>query len=214
MSKRLLIITLLTWGIVGGANLLASQIETEVMSSLDKDFIAKFEEISIDPVTQEEVFSSGQLMFKAGGLMRFEYKEPDDQLIIIGKQKVWIYDRLLNNVTIADLAETDITKLLIFFRNTKNLSKEFNSIKTSTYFILKPMEHQKLLYFKSLNDKHPLDEIHLAYDVNSKRIEKIGVLGADSSVRIFKFSSFEYPLNIDERDFVFILPPYVEIIER
>ena len=134
----------------------------ELLDFFSKDFKVKFEETLNNEYLNYQASAEGTLYFRKGGLLRFEYIKPDPQLIIVGKNKVWIYDQTLNNVVIADLDNDDVVKSLVFFRQHSNLEQFFSVISKSKNKIIEPMANQKILYLKSVDPDHPLSEIHLA----------------------------------------------------
>lgn len=195
-------------------NTLISNTLADLLVFFDRDFRVKFEETLTNSDLNYKASSTGNLYFRKGGLLRFEYEQPDPQLVIVGKEKVWIYDELLNNVVIADLNTNVMLQDFIFLRWPEKLKQLFSVISKSSTQLIKPMVNQKMLFLKSVDPKHPLAEIHLAYDSTSKRIEQIGVVDRDSYFRILKFSDFEYPSDMEDSQFLFILPENVEVIEE
>jgi outer membrane lipoprotein carrier protein len=76
-----------------------------------KDFVrntqaarADFEQKVYDRAGKLTQESKGNFVFQRPGLFRWEYAKPVDQLIVGDGERVWIYDRDLNQVTVRKLS--------------------------------------------------------------------------------------------------------------
>ena len=209
--KRLTGVSLLIFILQLSPNIVAADL-AEAARLLNRNFTAFFEETAI--FNEQQTFAQGTMKLKKGGLMRFEYSAPDEQLIVIGEEKIWVYDPVLHNVTIAKLADVDEIKALVFFQDSARLGEFFSLALEPKQEILKNMSGQKLLYLRTIDSHHPLEEVHIAYNFDNRDIEQIGVIDRNKQIRVFRFDDIRYPEDIEGDNFVFNLPPDVEIIEK
>ncbi len=186
----------------------------QVAATFSQNFIANFSAEIHDNYHLEPVTSSGKLYFKKGGLMRFEYSMPDEQLIILGKKNIWIYDPALNTVTIASVKTISNLNSLFFLNSPNKLADNFYIISKPQQNLLHAMTGQKLLFLKSNDPSNPVGEIHLAYNADTKLIEQLGIIDTQNLTRIFKFSEFAFPSQLLDEKFEFIVPKNVDVIQE
>lgn len=205
---------ILVFFIIGASlNVVADQATELVSNALNKNFVAQFSLQITDLINSQTQSAKGKFFYKKGGLMRFEYEEPSDMLFIIGMKKIWIYDLQLKNVTIKSIDDIPQIDSLVFFRQPELLPKLFHSVDNTNHLILKAMTNQKLFLLKPYDASNQLSEIQLVYNPETRLIEQLGIIDQNNNTRIFKFSEFEFPLDILDNKFEFIIPKNVEIIE-
>jgi outer membrane lipoprotein carrier protein len=64
---------------------------------------ADFNQKVVDKDGKTVQSASGRLVFSRPGKFRWEYRKPDEQLIVGDGQKLWVYDKDLNQVTVKKL---------------------------------------------------------------------------------------------------------------
>ena len=65
------------------------------------------------PDIEEPVISRGTVYFKVPDCMRWEFKEPDVQLLISDGKKLWFYDASLEQVMIGEVAQVTEARLMM-----------------------------------------------------------------------------------------------------
>ena len=98
------------------ANLFANDLLLKIQKSWDAidTFQADFRQTSTSSLGQN-ITAKGVVRLKKPNLIRWEYFEPEEQLIIVGKQKVWIYDPLLDSISIEKKEEIARIDIFNFF---------------------------------------------------------------------------------------------------
>jgi outer membrane lipoprotein carrier protein len=99
MRKLLLVLLLLVPG-----TLLAADVETlKTMLNQTQSAKARFAQVVIDKNKKTLQQSSGTMEFSRPGRFRWEYNKPYEQTIVGDGQRLWIYDKDLNQVTVRKL---------------------------------------------------------------------------------------------------------------
>ena len=65
------------------------------------------------PDIEEPVISRGTVYFKIPDCMRWEFKEPDVQLLISDGNRIWFYDASLEQVMVGDVAQMTEARLMM-----------------------------------------------------------------------------------------------------
>lgn len=73
----------------------------------------------------EVLTAQGSIAYRKPGQMRWEYDPPNEQLLVTDGETVWLYDPLLENVTIESLAEVTPGTPLTFLLGAGELTRDF-----------------------------------------------------------------------------------------
>jgi outer membrane lipoprotein carrier protein len=99
--KRLPALLLLAWPAFAAAASAVDQLHTFLHDT--KTFRAKFEQKVTDADGIELQHGSGEVMLERPGKFRWDYDEPNGQLIVSDGQRLWVYDRDLEQVSVQRL---------------------------------------------------------------------------------------------------------------
>ena len=69
--------------------------------------------------------AQGQVAYERPGRMRWNYEPPNEQLVVTDGRSVWLYDPLLDNVTVQPLEEVTQGTPLAFLLGVGNLARDF-----------------------------------------------------------------------------------------
>jgi len=177
-----------------------------------KGFSLNFLETNYDAYNQQTLKAAGSLDYYQG-LLRFEYSEPEKQTIVVGEKKIWVYDPVLNNVTIENVDKIKALDSLLFFRKTEALNQVFKEEKVKVP-LLTPKPNEGLLNLVPKKKEGLVKQVQIAYDKKIYSIEQIVIVDNQENIRMFQFSNFTSKSNFSAKDFVFILPKNVETIEN
>ncbi|HDJ27838.1 MAG TPA: outer membrane lipoprotein carrier protein LolA [Proteobacteria bacterium] len=83
------------------------------------------------PDIEEPVISRGTVYFKIPDCMRWEFKEPDVQLLISDGKKLWFYDASLEQVMIGEVAQVTEARLMMHLLT--NLEKLQDDYQVTVY---------------------------------------------------------------------------------
>jgi len=91
-----------------------------------KSFEAEFKQKVIDEKKVELQAASGQMYLLRPGKFRWDYKEPDEQVIVSNGEKIWLYDQELEQVTIKSLKGMVGNTPARILSDSGSLEKDFN----------------------------------------------------------------------------------------
>ena len=161
---------------------------------------------------QEEVIANGKIYFKKPDLMRWEYKEPDSQLIIVGEKKVWIYDEVLDTVNIQQKEEV-LSKSIFYYLLQKNGLFDYFQL-LSNKSCKKKLKKEKLFLELCLVPKEP-DFLTLALNLGVNNDYQISALWFqdEQTENEFYFKNFQLKKIENNELFQFNKKPSTQIIE-
>ena len=90
-----------------------------------KSFQGNFLQTTIVESEDRRASASGIIAYQRPGKMRWEYQEPDPQLLVTDGDTLWLYDPLLENVTIQELAAVTDGTALAFLLGAGELTEDF-----------------------------------------------------------------------------------------
>ena len=174
-------------------------------------FNADFEQYNSN-LNTEKIFAKGKIFFQKPSLIRWQYQKPNEQLIIAGEEKIWVYDTLLDTVNISPKKEIFESSVFFYLSQKKGLF---------TYFELLP----NTKCTKKLNQKFHLIEICLIPKKDGIPIQKLH-LGITKDYQIMAFfvlnnqgqtefylQNFQTHKKIKKENFIFIPKKGTQIIQ-
>lgn len=170
---------------------------------------AKFEQIYYSSTVSTPLIERGNFHFKKPGLMKWEYKDPEEKIYLLKDGWFWEYIPEEKQLTKYDLSkeehESEILSLLSGQRGiTDNYLVEFNPFPTDN-----PNSHQlKLIPIQGEPDTFILLEI----DEQSWLIQKAIFFDWAGNKTEYKFSRMKTNMTYPEGFFDLKVPPDVEII--
>ena len=170
-----------------------------------------FDSINYDAFNQETMRAKGEL-YHLDGLLRFEYLSPEKQTIVLGKDKVSIYDPALNSYTVSQLSKVSGLDSLVFLRQGKDLI-DYKPVAKSPWNVLKPEPKTNLLFLINQKKGSVVAGVEVRYDQDSFLLREIAMIDKQDNLRTMKLSDCAPQKNIT-RDFFSLTPPKnAEIIE-
>ena len=155
---------------------------------------------------------SGTLMLKRPGKMRWDYRQPQEKLFLSDGKTAYFYvpgEHQARRTPVKKL--DDLRSPLRYLLGKTKLEKEFSDLKLAT--------HVKLLRTGNLVlsgiPKNMADRISqvLLEITPQNQIQRIVIEEIDGATTEFQFSNFEENKNIADKQFAFVKPPGVELIE-
>ena len=155
--------------------------------------------------------AQGLVSFKRPGKMRWVYEAPEEQLLVTNGQTMWLYDPLLENVTVQKLEKITEGTALSFLLGLGNLEFDFiqreitkNLLSGQNGFILElePKKSTANLAFIQLN-VHP--ETH--------NLQTIALIDQQDNYRIIQLMDLKYNLEIEDNFFEFLVTNDMEVIK-
>ena len=166
-------------------------------------FQADFNQSSTSSLAQT-IHAKGNMRFKKPNLIRWEYFEPEEQLIIVGKQKVWIYDPLLDSISIEKKEKIASIDVFNYFFQKGGLQIYFEPLTSSKYADLLPQNKtQEKIYLKPKGAEINIQEFHLLVDKKTYWIQGILILDKDEQINKFYLKNFKPNVRFLDKLFYF-----------
>ena len=215
MKKYLLILSFFFLGGVsaqtfaGEANLL-QLIQTQYQSILS--FSGHFTQTSfranseIAPRTAE-----GEVSYKRPGKMRWLYAPPEEQLLVTNGETLWLYDTLLENVTIQKLEKLTDGTALSFLLGLGDLNEDFKRRKISKSLLKNPQG--LIVELEPHQETANLAFIQLEVDPENYNLRTIALMDQQGNYRTITLESMSYNLALEDEFFEFEVSAEMEVIE-
>jgi outer membrane lipoprotein carrier protein len=152
-------------------------------------------------LTQE---SKGSFVFQRPGLFRWVYAKPVDQVIVGDGERVWIYDRDLNQVTVRKLANALGSTPAALLAGSSDVEKAFQFSEAGTRDGLEWLEA------RPREREAGFDRVRMGFDANGIRaMELVDHFGQTTLLR---FSSLERNPKVDRSEFRFTPPKGTDVL--
>ena len=176
-------------------------------------FVADFQQVYYDSMLDQTNISSGKIFFKKPGLMRWYYEKPDLTEIVIGTEKIWIYDPDLENVTVQFLDQVSRIDSLSFLLKNEYLNQHFSLIQPEKSLISNLADFIPL-YLKPLKNSQYIAELQLALGKKSYQIQQFIIVYQQKNFRKNDFNDIILNVNIDISRFEFVITEGMEVIDE
>lgn len=165
---------------------------------------ARFTQMSYDVNGQLSEQAEGDLLLARPNRMRIEYREPFVQLIIADGREVWVYDPELEQVTVRRQPEADPGSPLLALVQPDRIEEVFRIEERpgppgSAWLRLIPREPTEGMEYAEL----------LLIEGSLRAMHLIDGLGQRNE---YAFSNWERDPAFSEAEFLFVVPPGVEVV--
>ncbi|MBF0349869.1 MAG: outer membrane lipoprotein chaperone LolA [SAR324 cluster bacterium] len=170
--------------------------------------------------TQTNYFSSsetspkkaeGTVAYQRVGKMRWNYAKPNEQLLVTDGTTVWLFDPLLENVTIRQLDQVTQGTALAFLLGKGHLQHDFSAQNISKK-LFSAESKGLIVELKPKQAEANLELLQLLVDSSSYDIKAVALLDNQGNYRIIEFLEMAYNQPIDPRMFHFEVTPEMEVI--
>ncbi len=177
-----------------------------------QSFEGKFSQIS--HLSDQETSSkkaTGNVFYKRPGKMRWEYETPEEQLLVTNGKILWLYDPLLENVTIQNIEKLTDGTALAFLLGVGDLRTDF-TYRDITKNLIKDSEG---LIVELIPKKETANLAFLQIEVNPETydLQKIALMDRQDNFRIIALESMNYNRVMPDRNFMFEVTPDMEVIQ-
>ena len=153
----------------------------------------------------------GKVYFKKKGMMRWDYKVPNQKIISNG-QSLWFYRPDDNQVMVSDVSKDFLEKTpLAFLAGEGDLRRDFNLLNFNES--VSPKEDH---YVVELTPKDPqvgLTKLSLTVDKKTYHILQADVIDTMGNVTRTRFLDIKTNVNLPDSLFHFTIPPGAEVIK-
>ena len=192
--------------------------ETDIIQMIQKQyqsilsFSGHFIQTSFRNNTEIARKAKGLVSYKRPGKMRWLYEAPEEQLLVTNGEILWLFDPLLENVTIQKLEKLTHGTALSFLLGLGDIQADFNQrvvisqvLFTSSEALIVELEPKK--------EAANLSFIQLAVHPVTYNLQKIALMDQQSNYRIIELESMSYNIALEDNFFEFKVTPDMEVIE-
>ena len=211
MSMGLLLMNLTVLPIAFGAT--GQEVLREIQSRYEKtsDSEANFVQEYIGKMMKEGPKGEGKVYFKKKGMMRWDYKVPNQKIISNG-QTFWFYLPDDNQVMVSDVSKEFLEKTpLAFLAGEGNLSREFNLLNFNES--VSPKEDHYVVELAPKEPQAGLSKLGLTVDKKTYHVLQAEVVDAMGNVTRTRFLDTKTNLNLPDSLFNFTIPPGAEVLK-
>jgi len=174
----------------------------------------QFRQENYDSLQERRTHASGRFLYLQPGLMKWIYDEPDPYTIIVGNRRIWIYDAVLESVTIYDTDKTQgLNALEPVFEPQKLQQYYGDAAAESSRNHLDIHAGDKAVYLVRRKPDPNIAEIQISVGADSQ-IKQFVVLENNGNYRKISFQAIDTKPGLQPSDFSFDAPEGVEIIDK
>lgn len=188
----------------------AQLILTEIQNRYEKteDLEASFFQEYVGKVMRQSQRSEGKVYFKKKGMMRWDYKVPDQKLISDGKT-LWLYQPEEKQVFVYPAEE--MIKEFGFLAGVGDLRRDFKLLNPQE---LVPEKENTYILELTPREPHPaVSRISLRIDQKTYYIVQIDVIDGLGNVTRTRLMEIRTNQGLSDSFFQFKIPPGVEVIK-
>jgi len=197
----------LVLGVTGQAVLVEIQNRYETTNDLEARFLQEF----VGKVMKQAQKGEGKVYFKKKGMMRWDYRVPNQQFISNGKI-VWYYQPDENQVLVYDLSNLVKERTpLAFLAGEGNLGRDFDLVNFNE--AVSPKEEN---YVVELEPKEPhagLSRLVLTVDKKMYFVNQADVIDGLGNVTRTRFMDIKTNVGLQASFFNFSIPPGADVMK-
>ena len=155
--------------------------------------------------------AEGIVSYKRPGKMRWLYKAPEEQLLVTDGHTIWLYDPLLENVTVQKLEKITEGTALSYLLGLGNLQTDFIQRKITNNLLID--KDGLTLELKPIKPTANLAFIQLNVNPETYNLQNIALMDQQDNYRTIQLINMKYNLEIEENFFEFTITNDMEVIE-
>jgi outer membrane lipoprotein carrier protein len=155
--------------------------------------------------------AGGKIAYRKPGQMRWEYAPPNEQLLVTDGATVWLYDPLLENVTVQPLADLTEGTPLKFLLGAGSLTADFDCRAVS---LAPPADGLATLELVPKTPIPPLAFIQLGVRPATARLESFRMVDTQGNRRTVRLLNLKSTATFPPEHFTFKIPPDMEVITK
>ena len=162
-----------------------------------QSFQGNFQQTTIVESEARRASASGSIAYQRPGKMRWEYQEPDPQLLVTDGDTLWLYDPLLENVTIQELAAVTDGTALAFLLGAGELSEDFTQRRMQKS-LLDSDKSWEVLELVPNREQSAIEFLQLGVNSETGALEALLFKDNSGSVRIIEFEALSYNVKFSD----------------
>lgn len=176
-----------------------------------QSFHGEFLQTTVVEAENREAQAKGTIVYERPGKMRWEYLEPDPQLLVTDGATLWLYDPLLENVTVQELAAVTDGTALSFLLGVGELTEDFSQ-RRLTQSRLPPEREWEVLELVPNRLDSTIQYLQIGVDPQTGDLQALLFLDNSGSLRMIEMKSLRYDEDLNPELFTFDIPPGMEVI--
>lgn len=157
------------------------------------------------------VRAAGEIAYVRPGRMRWDYEPPHEQLVVTDGQSVWLFDPLLDNVTVQPLEDVTQGTPLSFLLGVGNLQEDFTCRP-----LTRPTPDDGLAYLELVpREKIPtLDFLQIGVTPGGAALETLLIHDTQGNVREMRLIGLRRGVTFPPGFFTFTITDEMEVISK
>ena len=176
-----------------------------------QSFSGHFVQTSYRNNTETVRRAEGLVSYKRPGKMRWLYEVPEEQLLVTNGETLWLFDPLLENVTIQKLEKLTDGTALSFLLGLGDLQADFNRRLIRQVLLTSP--DALIVELEPKKAAANLSFIQLAVHPVTYNLQKIALVDQEGNYRTIELKSMHYNLVLEDNFFEFKVTQDMELIE-
>ena len=176
-----------------------------------QSFSGHFVQTSFRNNTESVRRAEGLVSYKRPGKMRWLYEVPEEQLLVTNGETLWLFDPLLENVTIQKLEKLTDGTALSFLLGLGDLQADFNTRLISQDLLTSP--DALIVELEPKKAAANLSFIQLAVNPVTYNLQIIALMDQEGNYRTIELESMHYNLMLEDNFFEFKVTQDMEVIE-
>ncbi len=167
-------------------------------------FQAGFEQTLYDADSQPLQITSGTIKLKRPGRFVWSYEGADAQEIVADGERIWLYDKSLDQVTVNAIDERIAGTPLVLLMRSAPLEESFDIVE---------LGEAEGINWLELTPKSETSDFELVFlGLNEKGLAAMELRDNFGQATQIRFSDFEADVELDDSLFVFEVPDGVDVI--
>jgi outer membrane lipoprotein carrier protein len=175
-----------------------------------QDLSARFQQVSLIKGSPGREESSGDVLLKKAGMMRWEYKSPEPRLIICDGTTLYIYSPVDHQVILQEASKVFTSTAVNLLAGMGKLREDF-----SIRWGKAPAKGSSglLLELKPVQPQGQIEQIWMEVNPETFLVERIVLKDMLSNTTTLSFKKVKTNTGLDDELFTFVPPPGTQVIK-
>jgi outer membrane lipoprotein carrier protein len=160
---------------------------------------------------QEERKAAGRIAYQKPGKMRWDYEPPHEQVVVTDGHTVWLYDPLLENVTVQKLENVTQGTPLAFLLGVGNLVSDFDC---RSFTRAPPRDGLTYLELVPRKEIRTLDFIQIGVTRSGADLQTLRIVDTQGNQREIRLTGLKRGVRFDPAFFIFEITEDMEVIQE
>jgi outer membrane lipoprotein carrier protein len=175
------------------------------------DYRAKFTQKFTYAATGRERVSTGEVLVKKPGRMRWNYAGPEPQMYLASEGNLWVYEPEAKQAYRQDLKESQLPAAVSFLMGKGKLSDEFDISLAKELPYGDPQDHR--LALKPKQPQSTYKAIYLVVDPKTFLVRQSVLVNTQGDVNAITFSEVKINSKLADSNFKWTAPAGIRVIE-